>query len=374
MEAITALPNSDLKLNKKLFVMLGGTSEFCPIRPLLKLGATVICIARPGKKIEALVAEAKLTTGTLIIPGPSDGDDYSKCGADLLAQTPEIAAFVKNVWNSSHNPGWEQVVVGTYAYLDAEKHVRVVVAMDTIFTSVQRLVGAAKIALAQIASPALPTIWPVGDMDHAAQAFKESSGISNALWGLADNVSNCGKRPEAGQYGVFNGLIDMQGPNYALAKTSQNWRAVLALRAGSIVSSNFAPAGRTQSMLHSSTMAKVLDGMQAFPPALVLYPDTVSAIMGALLLYDITIPEAKVSPSSLSYPPFSLLYYDHTNINLSLIIHHLPSALSHYRPIPRMPNTTTPTSTSSITPSTEAGGGLPTLSLAARPPSTCWEW
>jgi len=150
----------------------------------------------------------------------------------------------------------------------------------------------------------LPTIWPVEDMDHSTQAFKESSGFSSLLWGLADNVSNCGKRPvEGAQFGVFNGLVDIQGPNYALAKTSQNWRAILALRDGSIVSSNFAPAGRTQSMLHSSTMVKVLNGMQAFPPALVLYPDTVSSIMGALLLYDITIPTAKVS---MSLPPSHL--------------------------------------------------------------------
>ena len=45
-----------------------------------------------------------------------------------------------------------------------------------------------------------------------------------------------------GDFYVVNGLSVAQGPNYALAKRMQHWRAVIARNQGSIVSSNIAPS------------------------------------------------------------------------------------------------------------------------------------
>ena len=39
---------------------------------------------------------------------------------------------------------------------------------------------------------------------------------------------------------VLNGISGMQGPNYALAKTSQQWRAIVARADGHVVSANHA--------------------------------------------------------------------------------------------------------------------------------------
>ena len=44
---------------------------------------------------------------------------------------------------------------------------------------------------------------------------------------------------------VCDALVSPQGPNYALAKRLQHWRAMLARDAGCIVSSNIAPSTST---------------------------------------------------------------------------------------------------------------------------------
>lgn len=39
-----------------------------PSLPLLNLGATVAAVARPGSKLEALMEQAKTTSGRLLVP------------------------------------------------------------------------------------------------------------------------------------------------------------------------------------------------------------------------------------------------------------------------------------------------------------------
>ena len=51
------------------FALLGGTSELCPLVPLLRLGAHVAVVAREGAKLEEAVSEAaRSETGTLYVP------------------------------------------------------------------------------------------------------------------------------------------------------------------------------------------------------------------------------------------------------------------------------------------------------------------
>ncbi len=48
---------------------------------------------------------------------------------------------------------------------------------------------------------------------------------------------------------VVDGLSVAQGPNYALAKRLQHWRAVVEYSAGRVVSSNIAPSTATLSVV-----------------------------------------------------------------------------------------------------------------------------
>jgi len=92
---------------------------------------------------------------------------------------------------------------------------------------------------------------------------------------------------------VQDGIVNVQGPNYALAKSIQLWRAILThSRDSHVVSSNIAPAARSASVVggknkNAGTIAAALDGMTHFKPLCVFEPETVSACMAALLVYDL---------------------------------------------------------------------------------------
>jgi hypothetical protein len=110
--------------------------------------------------------------------------------------------------------------------------------------------------------------------------------------------------PDAGDsYYLTDGLVSLQGPNYALAKTVQMWRAMIAQRDGSIVSANMAPGCRTESVTHNKSAARALEGFMAFRPFLTFDSSTVSPIMAGLLLNDVANPSSSARPSSLQGPP-----------------------------------------------------------------------
>ena len=106
---------------------------------------------------------------------------------------------------------------------------------------------------------------------------------------------------------VINGLSSVQGPNYALAKTSQQWRAMVAKADGAVVSANHAPAARTESMVGYATIAAALEGMQSFPPLVAYDPGTACDMMAAILLWDLTDSKSLASPKNPGNHPTDLL-------------------------------------------------------------------
>jgi hypothetical protein len=99
----------------------------------------------------------------------------------------------------------------------------------------------------------------------------------------------------------------MQGPNYALAKTSQQWRAFVAKAEGFVASANHAPAARTESMVAYSTIAAALEGMQSFEPLVAYDPQTASDMMAAILLWDLSDKSSAANPKNQDAHPFNLL-------------------------------------------------------------------
>lgn len=61
-------------------------------------------------------------------------------------------------------------------------------------------------------------------------------------------------------------LVVPQGPNYALAKRMQHWRAMLAHSKGCIVSSNIAPSTKTVSVVKNRSFALAYEGVPFFKP------------------------------------------------------------------------------------------------------------
>jgi len=106
------------------------------------------------------------------------------------------------------------------------------------------------------------------------------------------------------EYYMVNGISVAQGPNYALAKRMQHWRAVIAQSKGCIVSSNIAPSTSTASVVQNRTFAWAYQGMPFFKPYEIFAPETSNAVMSAILLADLNDATSVANPkrNSISNP------------------------------------------------------------------------
>jgi hypothetical protein len=86
---------------------------------------------------------------------------------------------------------------------------------------------------------------------------------------------------------VLNGLSLVQGPNYALSKTVQMWRSMVAASQGHVVSCPLAPPSRTDSMVSHATVSAALDGMPYLEPLVIFAQEPCRTLMTALMLHDI---------------------------------------------------------------------------------------
>ncbi|CAN0039667.1 unnamed protein product [Discosporangium mesarthrocarpum] len=292
-------------LSDKYFVLLGAGSAMGPLKLLLELGANIIAIDldRPGIW-DRLIKTAEKSCGTMTFPlkKPQEGLKgrdaiCQEAGANLLSQTPEILNWLKTV-----QPG-KPLVVGAYAYLDGELHVRLSVAMDAI---IQGLTESRKNVMpAYLCTPTDVHVIPA-EAYLAAKANNSALTLLNVLFKLTFNffgslTSNV-KRPVPSQGGggafyVVDGLVNKQGPNYALAKRIQHWRAVVAREEQRCrVSSNVAPSTATASVTSNFLFALAYGGMHYFRPMEVFRQETSNAVMGALLLRDASDPAVPANP------------------------------------------------------------------------------
>merc|ERR1719203_1337230 len=108
---------------------------------------------------------------------------------------------------------------------------------------------------------------------------------------------------EGGDFYYVNGISVAQGPNYAMAKRMQHWRAVIARSKGCTVSSNIAPSTSTVSVVQNRTFAWAYEGMPYFRPYEIFAPETSNAVMTALLFSDLNDPKSVANPkTTLSNP------------------------------------------------------------------------
>ena len=104
-----------------------------------------------------------------------------------------------------------------------------------------------------------------------------------------------------------------QGPNYALAKRMQHWRAVIARSKGCKVSSNVAPSTSTQSVVQNRTFAWAYEGIPYFKPHEVATPDVSNNVMSAILFYDLNDDTSVANPKVNIDNPNSLFSYGSFN-------------------------------------------------------------
>lgn len=300
--------------------ILGAGAEMGPTRSLLRWGARVHAVDLPRPALwERLIATTRSTAGSLRIPialtdkgappfvlgGLVHPDDdatvAASAGADLLRQTPEVGTWLGETE--------EPFVLGTYAYADGATHVLLSMAADAIVSDL--LSRRHDITLAYLATPTDVFMVPMAAVVESRLRW-QSRGIS----GLAQSPLRLLKQfepnyredyvtAEGTAFGVNDSLVSQQGPNYALAKRLQRWRALVARDAGATVSLNLAPATRTQSVVKNRALAAAYAGAGRFGVE-VFDPATSTTLMAALLVHDLRNPAAAANPATPLGNPMDL--------------------------------------------------------------------
>lgn len=153
---------------------------------------------------------------------------------------------------------------------------------------------------------------------EAARRQLNSFGPVNLLCRLTGNLLGSlvvnAKKPVIGKDGsgfyLVDGLVNKQGPNYALAKRMQHWRAVVARESNRCyVSSNIAPSTATKSVVSNKLFAMAYGGMKYFKPMEVFQQETSNAVMGALLVRDVCDSATPSNPSLPIKNPLQLFSY-----------------------------------------------------------------
>lgn len=304
-----------LDLSDRYFVLLGAGSAMGPFLVLMALGANVIAVDLDRAGIwKRLLTIAKNSSGTMTFPMKqeqstckTEDELYEAAGCNLFTDTPMIRDWLVDLY-----PG-KDMAVGSYAYLNGALHVQVSLAMDAICKDMSEK---RKASLAYLCTPTDLHVITKEAHEYSVDEYKSYSRklycIFMKLVGRGKFLRKNALKPLAGEGGDFytvNGISVAQGPNYALAKRMQHWRAIIARNQGSIVSSNIAPSTSTVSVVQNKTFAWAYEGMPYFKPYEIFAPETSNAVMSAILFSDLNDENAASNPKSKLNNPNELFKY-----------------------------------------------------------------
>jgi hypothetical protein len=263
------------------FAVLGAGAEMAPTESLLAWGADVVAVDVPRPQVwQRLEDMAARGTGRMHMPvdhasGPP--------GIDLIAGAPRVRAWLETF----DHP----LVLGNYAYADGATFARLSVAADAVIAALQR--GRDDLSVVCLATPTDTFAVPA---DVVQQTRRNSRSLPIALAGVVNRVT-MGRllvpsyrrtvRTDAGdELGIADSLVVQQGPNYALAKRMQRWRALVSHATGAFGAVHVAPPTRTRSVLKNRVLAAAyagapMFGIETFEPA------TSRTLMAALLVHDL---------------------------------------------------------------------------------------
>ena len=315
-EAIrTVMANPDwLDLSDVTVAVLGAGAEMGPLHSLCRWNATVLPLDLDSPDIWGrILATVRQGSGTAHIPvreavpiAASDDEIAAVAGANLITQAPEIATWL----GQFDGP----LTLGNYVYADGATHVRVSMAVDAITTRLAA--GRRDLSLAVLATPTDVFAVPEEVVEASRRRLAEGhvpavlrsvarTVSRNRLY--APNYDRLITTPSGRRLGIADSLVAQQGPNYALAKRLQRWRASVARHDGLLTSSNVAPPTRTRSVLRNRVLAAAYAGAGAFDIE-VFDPSTSNTLMAALLVHDLRNPAAVANPANPMDHPLQLFW------------------------------------------------------------------
>ena len=264
------------------FAVLGAGAEMAPTERLLQWGADVVAVdvarASIWRHLEDL---ATAGTGRLHVPVNDDGS--GPLGADLITSAPRVSA-----WLATFD---HRLVLGNYAYADGATFAQVSVAADAVIAEQRRRRD--DHAVICLATPTDAFAVP----EDVVRETRRRAGTASATLGrglrrvtagrlMVPNYRTTVRTDDGREVGIADSLVLQQGPNYALAKRIQRWRAVATDADGAFGVIHVAPPTRTRSVLKNRVLAAAyagasLFGVETFEPA------TSRALMAALLVHDL---------------------------------------------------------------------------------------
>jgi hypothetical protein len=308
-------------LSDKYFVLLGAGAAMGPFEVLMSLGANIIAVDLDLPRIwKRLITIAQESSGTITFPlkKPQSEIDtsnnfeeiFANAGSNLSKQTPEI-----NNWLQSLYPD-KSLTIGCYVYLNGEDHVKVALACDAIM---KQMSENRRSALAFLCTPTDAHVITT-DARRAAIANLKSYRWINLLFSpvriisgkkiLISNVLQPVVAKTGDEFNIVDGLVLEQGPNYALAKRMQHWRAIVAREGGSIVSTHVAPSTATASVVQNRQFAWAYEGMPFFVPYEIFEQQTSNAVMCSILLHDLGNLKSVAHPDISLRNPLELFKYN----------------------------------------------------------------
>ena len=309
----SVLDNPDwLDLTDVDVAVLGASAEMGPTRSLLRWGARIHAVDLPRPALwEKLIQTTRSTAGSMRIPialdlegqppfvvggllHPDDDANVAQhAGANLLTQAPEIRTWLEIID--------QPVVLGTYAYADGAAHALLSMAADMI--SADLASRRDDITLAFLATPTDIFMVPIEAVAEAQRRW-DSRGFAALFQAplrmagqFEPNYPDVYVTPEGREIGINDSLIPQQGPNYALAKRIQRWRALESRANGIPVSLNLAPATRTQSVIKNRALSAAYAGAGRFGVE-IFEPATSTVLMAALLVHDLRNPASVANPAT----------------------------------------------------------------------------
>lgn len=314
------------KLHDVHVVMIGAGSAMGPFPKLMELGANVVAIDIPGawgkgtkrpssKLWERLIGAARKSPGGSLtfplVPTQTQqeleslSDPNALCeaaGCNLMEQPAEVANWLVE-WQSTL-PTSARVIIGNYTYLDGENHVKLALCADYCIKKLRE--ARPSTAVAFLCTPT--DIHVIPEEAHEAAVKNYGSGLGscgleklmNILSGgscLATNVVDPVTTKDGKKIHLVDGMTVPQGPNYALAKRLQHWRAQVAFCEGAVVSSSVAPSTATVSVIHNRTFAWAYGGLPYFGYE-VFKQETTNAVMASLLIHDVLNEDGPKNPKN----------------------------------------------------------------------------
>ncbi|MDQ2748862.1 MAG: hypothetical protein M3Y44_04950 [Actinomycetota bacterium] len=276
-----------LALPGQTVVVLGAGAEMGPLPALLRWGVRVAAVDLPRPDLwRRVLASGRDRAGTLVVPIAADataggaGDTAARAGLDLMTQLGAALQWIRGLDGA--------LALGNYVYADGVTNLRVSAAVDALTVSLHA--ARPDLAMAFLATPTDVFAVPPEAVAHAHHAYENRSRMAKLLGRPLRTVSagRLLRRQYAPgvQPGIHDAIVAQQGPNYALAKRLQRWRATVARDIGATVSLNVAPPTRTRSVLKNRALAAAYAGADRFGVE-VFEPATANTLMAALLVADL---------------------------------------------------------------------------------------